>query len=991
LLGLASRTDTLTALKIIIQLNYWSAGRCFRIKGKIIKLDRHSFISPLTQNQKKECVMSILQGKKGVCNQSFTKFVVVGMVFIISLAFIMAKRTISNASTTRSATSTQMAFFAYWSVDNGFSSSVILSNASNIQLTVNPVLYNLSGKPLPVKPIFLAPGQQLAYSITDWIAENAVSDTFNQGNLILNYEAPDASNLGAQVTVTNLDSSLSFDMRNEMPMSFKSSFLEGMWWRPDEGSRYDLVLSNMKNHSASVILNFPYEKGTPADSALVIKLAPHETQVINLAEKKIPVIGIAKAGKAGGISINHTAEPGAVLAYGMLSNKQTGFCSHFTFEDPAISKSQTLAATHLLIGEPDIDGFPEQTSFTSVALLRNTTDQPIDVKPIVSFMQKNEARSLNLALRHLLPQQVAAMDIGAELKRAGISGPFVGAGLTLQSSGKPGNLQAHLSSYDQTHNHVFDVPMKDPAVTMNRFNGSYPFNLEGEARSVIHVRNTTDEKALFTIQFDYEGGSYCLPIQALAPQQEAAIDVRQLRDRQTADSIGRVLPKELIRGQAIWIEHGAQALTGRAENFNVVKAVASSYSCPLGCCPAGDNRVYMTPSSTDGGVGSTALIQLLLIRRQDCNGVEYGPYSVATQASWLSDHPGVVSLVSISSSGCLVNCATAGYANIHADFSGACVELDPGGETCSQFTCMLPADCPMTVVDVSIEPVLGVGKNATIDIPITVTPAAIITLTLTTTSGTGSAKFASNNSTTRTINQSGNVTITGITESSTADNIHLEAKMGNTVLDSDNFSVVWVTLSFKSAMNDSVSMDNSARAEYITCSGQTMGQLGMRFNTGECGSMWSANVEVIGMVTPSNYLGSVRLEREIVTKRTYDNMTLLAPVVNNMADNSPNNFRDDNPQSGNSNGKVYDVDGPGLATGSSVPLNGIIRRRQNFRQWATIDGVTVNDPRIRASADFPWFYRLSVIKTAGGDQLQSDLSGDNIVGTGTTNITWNFQ
>lgn len=67
---------------------------------------------------------------------------------------------------------------------------------------------------------------------------------------------------------------------------------------------------------------------------------------------------------------------------------------------------------------------------------------------------------------------------------------------------------AHLTSYDQTRNHVFDVPMKDPSIKMNRFSGSYPFNLEGGRQSVVHVRNTTGEKARFTIQLDFEAESY---------------------------------------------------------------------------------------------------------------------------------------------------------------------------------------------------------------------------------------------------------------------------------------------------------------------------------------------------------------------------------------------------------------------------------------------------------------------------------------------------
>src|SRR5438128_1901425 len=43
---------------------------------------------------------------------------------------------------------TQKMFFAYWSIANGYSSSIVLNNPSNIQLTVRPTLYDLTGSPL---------------------------------------------------------------------------------------------------------------------------------------------------------------------------------------------------------------------------------------------------------------------------------------------------------------------------------------------------------------------------------------------------------------------------------------------------------------------------------------------------------------------------------------------------------------------------------------------------------------------------------------------------------------------------------------------------------------------------------------------------------------------------------------------------------------------------------------------------------------------------
>lgn len=399
----------------------------------------------------------------------------------------------------------------------------------------------------------------------------------------------------------------------------------------------------------------------------------------------------------GGISITHTGAPGGVLAFGLLSKKQTGFSSHFPFEDPATSRSQTLAAAHVFIGRPDTPGFSRETRFTSIALIRNASDAALAVKPSISFVYKNAPRTVNLDGRHLLPEQVDAIDLAAELKRAGILGALSGAGLTLASTGNPGALMAHLTSYDQTRNHVFDVPMKDPSIKMNRFSGSYPFNLEGGRQSVVHVRNTTGEKARFTVQLDFELVSYTLPIQILDPQQEAAIDIRQLRDSQTPDSIDRVIPKEVTSGQANWHEHGPQALIGRLEEFDVGQAMASSFSCPgPGCCLSTE-IVVTAPGSMSKALGETGHFKLLESRRLDCDGTIYGPFDVSADASWSSTNASVVTVGAVSSSGVLCSFVGVGQANVHADFQGIISQVDPISETCEATFSPFPEDGPVEV------------------------------------------------------------------------------------------------------------------------------------------------------------------------------------------------------------------------------------------------------------------------------------------------------
>ncbi|MGH9915560.1 MAG: hypothetical protein ACRD63_09775, partial [Pyrinomonadaceae bacterium] len=118
------------------------------------------------------------------------------------------------------------------------------------------------------------------------------------------------------------------------------------------------------------------------------------------------------------MSITHTGAPAGVLAYGMLFKGETGFSSRFVFEDPAASRSPTLAAAHIMIDRPDVPGFSAETSFATVALLRNAGEEVMEVTPVVSFTSGDDndgteiPHSVRLRTRHLVPQQVEAINVG---------------------------------------------------------------------------------------------------------------------------------------------------------------------------------------------------------------------------------------------------------------------------------------------------------------------------------------------------------------------------------------------------------------------------------------------------------------------------------------------------------------------------------------------------------------------------------------------------
>jgi hypothetical protein len=100
-------------------------------------------------------------------------------------------------------------------------------------------------------------------------------------------------------------------------------------------------------------------------------------------------------------------------------------------------------------------------------------------------------------------------------------------------------------------------------------------------------------------------------------------------------------------------------------------------------------------------------------------------------------------------------------------------------------------------------------------------------------------------------------------------------------------------------------------------------------------------------------------------------------------DTSPGTLQDENPQSGGSAGKVYDLDAPGVHPPS---VDGkTYRSRVNFSTYAALpDGTQI-------SPNYNFYVRLSCTQSSSGYQFVSDVAGDNQIGPGSTKTSWNLQ
>jgi hypothetical protein len=294
-------------------------------------------------------------------------------------------------------------------------------------------------------------------------------------------------------------------------------------------------------------------------------------------------------------------------------------------------------------------------------------------------------------------------------------------------------------------------------------------------------------------------------------------------------------------------------------------------------------------------------------------------------------------------------------------------------------------------LDVTIPPQvsgpIGVPLNGSASFAVTITPGNMdpVTVTLSTTSGTGSAKFA-DGTTSQTIYESQDLTVMGKVVSSTANNLTISTSVGGNPFGSAQFSVVSVTISLNATQGTQPASDDSASAQWLPTV----------FSGGPFGSQISINaggekacavgVELVGTVTPSNYSGTITLQRNFLGRAGYIGSSPAPGVPPPGPDNSNIEFEVTTPTA--PGGHVYDLDAPNINANTLVS-----RARYNFQEYAVL-GVPApppnNPPQVGPS--FAYYARMSCGTDANGNPaINNTVPGDNQAGIGTTLLTWNLQ
>ncbi|MEK6322014.1 MAG: Ig-like domain-containing protein [Acidobacteriota bacterium] len=634
------------------------------------------------------------------------------MAFLLLLAVSTAVFVARARPAARAATQTgpeHVLSFAYYSIKGDWDSTLTLNNSSVGELATTVTLYSLDGEALKVPSMSVQPLSNIAVSLSELIVRaNKKRGQFQEGSLDVRFNSTDSMPLAPQLTVADANHGLSFDM--EPPMMLMSSTLEGLWWSLDKKTSGEVMLSNTTDQDLDVLLNVEWRGNVIPSSPLT--LSAHQTTVLEieklLKDRHVKAEGIER----GGLSISHNGLPGALIAHGVIQNKDARFASNLPFVDPSLQKNSVLNGAGLMLGRPASgSALPEASFFTPKLALKNALSTSQRATITVNYTTDGVLRSRRLSPVSLAPHEVRMADLSvlmSEVRNSSISA----AGVKIESTGAPGSLVAALSSVDgsqnadasqkggqseNSENIEVDVPLVSRSERSGE-GGNHPFRLGESFRSVAYLTNITQKPTKVAVIIFHQAAMFTPELISVAPGETIAIDLLQLRDSQAKDIQNRTLPANLTEGQFFWHPHQAEALIGRIVTFDKASSTASNFSCP-NCCQLEPGRIDILPSPITGAIGD--FCQLTVYEWDTyCGQFQVGPYNYTNSVAYSCDNSSVATVNSTGG----VSCMGLGNATITVSFDYYHSDYI-SGEDCGLFVATAYTTAPVAVTPLISGPV----------------------------------------------------------------------------------------------------------------------------------------------------------------------------------------------------------------------------------------------------------------------------------------------
>jgi hypothetical protein len=433
---------------------------------------------------------------------------------------------------------------------------IVLNNRSPNALELTPTFYTASGQTVVGTPVQLQPAE-IRFMPIEQLMPETLRGQHKWGGIGLSYTGG-VLEVWAQTTFHGVGGG-SIDETFNILEEPGSDTREAVWWMP-KGSEAVIALGNSSDTAIHTTAQFSI------GDAEEIDIPPFATKFIRRH---------AQDREAESVQLTNAGPDGSLRVAGFITGEEQKFTSSIRFYDTKRTVQSNLYATNLRL---------DNTNARMV--LKNTSDALLSVRPRFLSSAGEQGNPVELPSVTLQPQQIVDVDLSALREAVAARSDLASVSVQIFNNGAPGSLIGSLYSTDGTTQLTYDVPLRDSG-KMRNATGSYPWRVDDDYSTVVVITNIGNQPARFQVEIRYAGGPYSVKQRELAVGETATFDLRQMRDEQKPDRVGKTLPRNLDRGQFHWslvATPGEAHIIGRAEVISRSARVSSSYSCPV-CCP----------------------------------------------------------------------------------------------------------------------------------------------------------------------------------------------------------------------------------------------------------------------------------------------------------------------------------------------------------------------------------------------------------------------
>jgi hypothetical protein len=495
----------------------------------------------------------------------------------------------------------QELFAPYWTLEPGWNTELEMRN--NVpwhELRMTPVLRMTDGTEVQLAQVTLKPEEISSVNLRDAVSAakpELVGKMGSVGSVVFRFEGTASGNGFAAAVIRREGHPIDFHFDAEGGGAVQ---YEGMWWLPSETAVAYLILSNPTHAAVNAQLTFSDASGSVL-KRVTLPVGARQSVRANIRE----ALGDPALGAYGGLSLSAMNDKGGnVFATEIVYDETSGLATTLKLFDRQMiaeadkSENRNLRAPMMAFTQPDPGlGLPDGTKLEPRIFLRNGSQSAFVITPSVNWHNEQRSGRTPLASIKLQPGQTVLLNLADFQKRGQIPADVSWGTVTLNYTGRSGDLVAVAMSYDNTNHYGLQTPFSE--ITSQLFKGSM-WHADPLHNALITMGNggTDPTEAQMTLFYDQgKGGEGTYRAkQTLAPGEQMWLNVGEVISKQIPDADGKTIPPEVMFGSYELRDLRHPALGFLYEGKLIVDKTYghASYGCAH-CCGYSQSRMSPTP------------------------------------------------------------------------------------------------------------------------------------------------------------------------------------------------------------------------------------------------------------------------------------------------------------------------------------------------------------------------------------------------------------